>query len=62
MFFAINGFLVWLLAIVIGTVVGAVAVILLKSIGRKKADEIPEDAIDLEHSHVPTHATQPTTA
>ena len=61
-FFAINGFLVWLLAIVIGTVVGAVAVILLKSIGRKKADEIPEDAIDLEHSHVPTHATQPTTA
>jgi len=61
-FFAINGFLVWLLAIVIGTVVGAVAVILLKSIGRKKADEIPEDAIDLEHSHVPAHATQPTTA
>jgi fructose PTS system EIIBC or EIIC component len=61
-FFAITGFFVWLLAIVVGTVVGAAAVIVLKSIGRKKADDIPEDAVDLEHSHVPAHATQPTTA
>jgi PTS system fructose-specific IIC component len=55
-FFAIKGVLVWLLAIAIGAVVGAVAVIVAKSIGRKKADEIPEDAVDLEHAHAPTHA------
>jgi PTS system fructose-specific IIC component len=55
-FFAINGFLTWLLAIVIGAVVGAVAVIIAKSIGRKKAEEVPEDAIDLEHAHAPAHA------
>src|SRR4051794_5258274 len=55
-FFAIRGVLVWLLAIAIGAVVGAVAVIVAKSIGRKKADEIPEDAVDLEHAHAPTHA------
>jgi fructose PTS system EIIBC or EIIC component len=59
-FFAIKGVLVWLLAIAIGAVVGAVAVIVAKSIGRKKADEIPEDAVDLEHAHAPTHA--PTSA
>jgi PTS system fructose-specific IIC component len=55
-FFAINGFLTWLLAIVIGAVIGAVAVIIAKSIGRKKAEEVPEDAIDLEHAHAPAHA------
>jgi PTS system fructose-specific IIC component len=55
-FFAISGFLLWLLAIAIGSVVGAVAVIIAKNIGRKKAEEVPEDAVDLEHAHTPTHA------
>jgi fructose PTS system EIIBC or EIIC component len=54
-FFAIQGFLVWLLAIVIGALVGAVAVIIAKSMGRKQVEEIPEDAIDLEHAHTPAH-------
>ena len=40
-FFAINGVLMWLLAIAIGTVVGAVAVVVAKSIGREKADDLP---------------------
>jgi PTS system fructose-specific IIC component len=55
-FFAINGFFVWLLAIVVGTVVGAAAVIVAKSIGRPKVEEVPEDAVDLEHAHAPAHA------
>jgi PTS system fructose-specific IIC component len=55
-FFAINGVLIWLLAIAIGAVVGAVAVIIAKSIGRPKADVVPEDAVDLEHAHNPTPA------
>ncbi|WP_448626505.1 PTS fructose transporter subunit IIABC [Geodermatophilus sp. URMC 64] len=54
-FFAINGVLMWLLAILIGAVVGAVAVIVAKSIGRKKAEDVPEDAVDLEHAHAPAH-------
>jgi PTS system fructose-specific IIC component len=54
-FFAITGFLVWLLAIVIGSVVGAVAVVIAKNFGRKKAEEAPEDAVDLEHIHAPEH-------
>jgi PTS system fructose-specific IIC component len=56
-FFAINGVLMWLLAIAVGTVVGALAVIVAKSIGRPKVEDVPEDAVDLEHAHVPTHAT-----
>ncbi|MGY1830606.1 fructose-specific PTS transporter subunit EIIC [Geodermatophilus sp. SYSU D01180] len=56
-FFAINGVLMWLLAIAIGTVVGAVAVIIAKSIGRRKAEaDVPEDAVDLEHTHAATPA------
>jgi PTS system fructose-specific IIC component len=55
-FFAIKGVLVWLLAIAIGTVVGAAAVILAKSIGRPKVEDVPEDAVDLEHAHAPAHA------
>jgi fructose PTS system EIIBC or EIIC component len=58
-FFAIKGVLTWLLAIAIGTVVGAVAVIIAKSIGRKKVDEVPEDAVDLAHTHVPAAAPAP---
>jgi PTS system fructose-specific IIC component len=57
-FFAIKGIFMWLLAIAIGTVVGAIAVIIAKSIGRKQAEEVPEDAVDLAHAHSPaaTHA------
>jgi PTS system fructose-specific IIC component len=55
-FFAIKGVLVWLLAIAIGTVVGAAAVIVAKSIGRPKVEDVPEDAVDLEHAHAPAHA------
>lgn len=55
-FFAITGVLMWLLAIAIGTVIGAVAVVIAKSIGRKKIDEVPEDAVDLAHAHNPAPA------
>jgi PTS system fructose-specific IIC component len=58
-FFAVHGVLVWLLAIVIGAVIGAVAVIVAKSIARPTVDDVPEDAVDLGHAHVPAHATQP---
>ena len=61
-FFAITNFLVWLLAIVIGAVVAGIAVTVAKSLGRPTADDVPDDAVDLVHAHVPTHATQPTTA
>jgi fructose PTS system EIIBC or EIIC component len=50
-FFAISG-LVWFVAgILAGMVVGAVAVTVAKSIGRPKADAVPEDAVDLAHAH-----------
>src|SRR3712207_7206648 len=61
-FFAISGFLVWLLAIVIGAVIGAVAVSIAKSIGRPKAEAVPEDAVDLAHAHSAAPATQPARA
>jgi PTS system fructose-specific IIC component len=52
-FFAINGLLTFVIAVLVGMVVGAVAVILAKGIGRKKADAVPEDAVDLAHAHAP---------
>jgi PTS system fructose-specific IIC component len=52
-FFAISNFLLWLLAIVIGMVVGALAVTVAKSIGHSDAEEAPEDAVDLAHAHTP---------
>jgi PTS system fructose-specific IIC component len=62
-FFAINGLLMWLLGIIVGAVVGALAVIVAKSIGRKPTDEeVPEDAVDLEHAHAPVHASAPARA
>jgi PTS system fructose-specific IIC component len=54
-FFAISNFLVFLLALAIGAVVGAAAVTAAKSIGRTDADDAPEDAVDLEHAHTPVH-------
>jgi PTS system fructose-specific IIC component len=62
-FFAITGFLLWLLAIAIGAVVGALAVIVAKNVGRKKVEDIPDDAVDLAHAHAPeAHSARPVTA
>jgi PTS system fructose-specific IIC component len=60
-FFAISNFFVFLLALAIGTVVGALAVTIAKSIGTSDAEEAPEDAVDLEHAHSATgvHPTRP---
>ena len=38
---------------IIGAVVGGVAVTVLKSFGHSDAEEAPEDAVDLEHAHTP---------
>jgi PTS system fructose-specific IIC component len=54
-FFAMQGVLMFLVALVAGTVVGALAVTIAKSIGRTDAEEAPEDAVDLEHAHAPVH-------
>jgi fructose PTS system EIIBC or EIIC component len=61
-FFAISGFLVWLLAIVIGAVIGAIAVTIAKSIGRPKVEAVPEDAVDMAHAHNAAPVTQPARA
>jgi fructose PTS system EIIBC or EIIC component len=61
-FFAISGFLVWLLAILIGAVIGAVAVSIAKSIGRPKVEAVPEDAVDMAHAHAAAPVTQPVRA
>ncbi|NEM06773.1 PTS fructose transporter subunit IIABC [Geodermatophilus normandii] len=50
-FFAMSNVLVFVVALIAGTIVGAVAVTIAKSIGRKKLDEVPEDAVDLAHAH-----------
>jgi PTS system fructose-specific IIC component len=52
-FFAISNFFLFLLAVIIGAVVGGVAVTVLKSFGHSDAEEAPEDAVDLEHAHAP---------
>jgi PTS system fructose-specific IIC component len=54
-FFAINGILMFIVGLIAGTLVGAAAVVVAKSIGRPKAEELPEDAVDLQHAHTPTH-------
>ena len=61
-FFAISNFLLWLLAIVIGAVVGGLAVTIAKSFGHTDAEDAPEDAVDLEHAHTPPGVTQPVRA
>jgi fructose PTS system EIIBC or EIIC component len=55
-FFAMQGVLMFVLALIAGTVVGALAVTIAKSIGRTDAEDAPEDAVDLEHAHNPTPA------
>ena len=61
-FFAISNFLLFLLAIAIGMVVGALAVTIAKSIGRPKAEAVPEDAVDMAHAHTAAPVTQPARA
>jgi fructose PTS system EIIBC or EIIC component len=58
-FFAISGLLLWLVGLVAGTVVGALAVTIAKSMGRKEPDDAPEDAVDLAHAHSPAAAPVP---
>ncbi|MGY1771476.1 PTS fructose transporter subunit IIABC [Blastococcus sp. SYSU D00813] len=53
-FFAMDGVLWFVLALIAGTVVGAAAVTVAKGIGRPKADVVPEDAVDLAHAHAAT--------
>ncbi|WP_409328428.1 PTS fructose transporter subunit IIABC [Trujillonella humicola] len=62
--FAMTGIAWFLLALLAGTVVGAIAVTLAKSIGRPKAEDVPEDAVDLTHAHaaVGTAPAQPVRA
>jgi PTS system fructose-specific IIC component len=55
-FFAMSNAVLFLLAVIIGAIVGALAVTIAKSIGRPGADAVPEDATDLEHAHTPAHA------
>jgi PTS system fructose-specific IIC component len=55
-FFAMSNAVLFFIAVLIGAGVGAVAVTIAKSVGRPKADAVPEDAVDLEHAHAPTHA------
>jgi PTS system fructose-specific IIC component len=61
-FFAISGLLWFVVALIAGTVVGALAVTVLKSIGHSDAEDAPADAVDLEHAHTPAHADQPVRA
>ena len=46
----------------IGMVVGAIAVTIAKSIGRPKAEAVPEDAVDMAHAHNAAPVTQPARA
>ncbi|MGY1795605.1 fructose-specific PTS transporter subunit EIIC [Geodermatophilus sp. SYSU D00525] len=61
-FFAMNNVLVFVLALVAGTVVGALAVTIAKSIGRPKVEDVPEDAVDLAHAHTATTVSAPARA
>src|SRR4051812_38019120 len=54
-FFAMSNVVVFFLAVIIGMVVGALAVTVLKSMGHTDAEDAPEDAVDLEHAHTPVH-------
>jgi fructose PTS system EIIBC or EIIC component len=61
-FFAISNFLLFLLAVVIGAIVGGLAVTVLKSFGPSDAEEATADAVDLEHTHAPEQAAAPSSA
>jgi PTS system fructose-specific IIC component len=61
-FFAMSNVLVFVIALIAGTIVGGLAVTIAKSIGRPKADAVPEDAVDMAHAHNATPVTQPARA
>ncbi|GAB3354019.1 PTS fructose transporter subunit IIABC [Modestobacter lapidis] len=61
-FFAMSNAVLFLLAVLVGAVVGGVAVTLAKSIGRTTAGSAPEDAVDLAHAHTGTPARPAGTA
>jgi PTS system fructose-specific IIC component len=63
-FFAMSNALLFFLDVIIGMVVGAIAVTVAKSIGRTDAEDAPEDAVDLEHAHAATgvHPARPVRA
>ncbi|WP_369139279.1 PTS fructose transporter subunit IIABC [Modestobacter versicolor] len=58
-FFAMSNAVLFIVAVLVGMVVGALAVTVAKSIGRKDADVAPEDAVDLAHAHSPASRTAP---
>jgi len=58
-FFAVSGLLWWIVGLLAGTVVGAVAVTVAKSIGRPKDDVVPVDATDLAHAPSGADAATP---
>jgi fructose PTS system EIIBC or EIIC component len=60
--FAITGILWFIVGLLAGTVVGALAVTIAKSIGRPKAEAVPEDAVDMAHAHNAAPVTQPARA
>src|SRR3712207_4017927 len=60
--FAITGSLWFLVGLLAGTGVGAIAGAVAKSIGRPKAEAVPEDAVDMAHAHSAAPVTQPARA
>jgi fructose PTS system EIIBC or EIIC component len=61
-FFAMSNVLMFVVGLVVGTIVAAVAVTVAKSIGRPKAEVVPEDAVDMAHAHNVAPVTQPVRA
>jgi PTS system fructose-specific IIC component len=53
-FFAMSNAVLFFIAVIIGSIVGAVAVTIAKSIGRPKTELVPDDAVDLGHAHSTT--------
>ena len=50
-------------ALIAGTIVGGLAVTIAQSIGRPKAEAVPEDAVDMAHAHnAAAPVTQPARA
>jgi PTS system fructose-specific IIC component len=58
-FFAMSNAGLFLLAVLIGAIVGGVAVTIAKSIGRRPSGDVPEDAADLQHAHSAAPIAQP---
>jgi fructose PTS system EIIBC or EIIC component len=61
-FFAMSNVLMFVVGLVVGTIVAAAAVTVAKSIGRPKAEVVPEDAVDMAHAHTAAPVTQPARA